>query len=60
MAPNLERMYECGDLLANIKDKSHAQVRFKVTVRVISSDSPCQNGNARFTTVHFKALSDQV
>ena len=26
MAPNLERMYECGDLLASIKDKSHGQV----------------------------------
>ena len=30
------------------------------TVSVISSDPPCKDGNARFTTVLLKALSDQV
>ena len=25
-APNLERMYECGDALANVKDKNFAEV----------------------------------
>ena len=29
------------------------------TVSVISSDNPCKNGNARFTTVPIKSLSDQ-
>ena len=24
--PNLERMYECGDALANVKDKNYAEV----------------------------------
>ena len=33
---------------------------FKVTVSVISSDPPCKDGNARFTTVPSKALFDQV
>ena len=28
------------------------------TVSVISRDSPCKDGNARFTTVPFKALSE--
>ena len=32
----------------------------KGTVSVISSDPPCKDGNARFTTVSLKALSDQV
>ena len=32
----------------------------KGTVSVISSDSPHKDVNARFTTVSFKALSDQV
>ena len=32
----------------------------KGTVSVISSDSPCKYGNARFTTVPLRALSDQV
>ena len=26
--PNLERMYECGDALANVKDKNYAEVIF--------------------------------
>ena len=33
---------------------------FKGTVRVISSDPSCKDGNARFTTVPFKAFSVQV
>jgi len=33
---------------------------FKGIVSVISSDPPCKDDNARFTTVHFKALPDQV
>ena len=32
----------------------------KGTVSVIWSDPPCKDGNARFTTVHIKALSDQA
>ena len=32
----------------------------KGTVSVISSDSPCKYGNAWFTTVQLRALSDQV
>ena len=31
-----------------------------VTVRVISSDPPCKDDNARFTTVTLEAFSDQV
>ena len=31
---------------------------FKVTLRVIPSDPSCKDGNARFTTVPFKAFSD--
>ena len=30
------------------------------TVNLISSDPPCKDGNARFTTVPFKDLSDQA
>jgi len=30
----------------------------KGTVSVISSDPPCKDGNARYTTVPLKALSD--
>ena len=30
----------------------------KGTVSVISSDPPCKDGNARFTTIPLKALSD--
>ena len=33
---------------------------FKWTVGLILSDPPCDDGNARFTTVHLKVLSDQV
>ena len=33
---------------------------FKGTIGVISSDSPCKDGNARFSRVHLKPLSDQV
>ena len=32
----------------------------KETVSVPSSDSPSKDGNARYSTVHLKALSDQV
>ena len=32
----------------------------KGTVSVISSDPPCKDDNARFSTVPLKALSDQV
>ena len=32
----------------------------KGTVRIISSDPPCKDGNAWFTKVPFKDLSDQV
>ena len=32
----------------------------KGTVSVISSNPPCKDGNARFTTVPLKALCDQV
>ena len=35
-------------------------VLVKRTVGVISSDPPCKDGNARFTTVPLKALSDQM
>ena len=35
-------------------------VIFKGTVSVTASDSPCKDGNARFTTKPFKALSIQV
>ena len=31
----------------------------KGTVRLISIDPPCKEGNAQFTTVPFKALPDQ-
>ena len=34
--------------------------KIKGTVSVISSDPPCKDGNARFTTVPLKALSDQI
>ena len=34
--------------------------RFKGTVSVISSKSPCRDYNARFTTVPINALSDQA
>jgi len=30
------------------------------TVRVISSDPPCNDGNFQFTSVPLKALSDQL
>ena len=33
--------------------------RFKGTVRVILSDSPCKDGNVGFTTVPLKPLTDQ-
>ena len=33
---------------------------FKGTVSLIPSDPLCKDGNARFTTVPLKALSDQV
>ena len=32
----------------------------KGTVSIISSDFPCKDGNARFTTDPLKAFSDQV
>ena len=32
----------------------------KGTVSLISSDPSCKDGNARFTTVTLKALSDQL
>ena len=32
----------------------------KGSISVISKDPPCKAGNARFTTVDLKALSDQV
>ena len=35
-------------------------VPFKETVSVISSDPSCKDGNARFTTIPLKPLSDQV
>ena len=37
-------------------DKSN----IKGTVSVISSDSPCKDGNPRFTTAPLKALSDKI
>ena len=33
---------------------------FKETVSVISNEPLCKNGDARFTTVTLKVLSDQV
>ena len=33
---------------------------FKGIVSVISSDPPCKDDNARFTTVPLKAVSDQI
>ena len=35
-------------------------VLLKRTVSVTSSDPPCKDDNARFTTVPLKALSDQM
>ena len=35
------------------------KIKFKGTVSVISSDSPCTDGNARFTPVLMKTLFDQ-
>ena len=34
--------------------------RFIMTVNSISTDPPCKNGNARFTTIPFETVSDQV
>ena len=39
---------------------SEKKSKFKGTVSLISSDPPCKDGNARFTTVTLKALSDQI
>ena len=36
------------------------EIKFKGTISENLSDPPCKNGNARFTTVHLKALYDQV
>ena len=36
------------------------QVLVKGTVRVILSDPSCKDGNAQFTTITLKALSNQV
>ena len=36
------------------------KIPLKGTVSVISSDPPWKDGNARFTTVHLKAYSDQL
>ena len=38
----------------------HENSSVQGTGSLISSDPPCKNGNARFTTVPFKNLSDQV
>ena len=35
----------------------HLLGQYKGIVRVILSDSPCKDGNARFKTVHLKHLS---
>ena len=37
-----------------------AALRLKGTIRVISSDPKCKNGNVPFTTVPLKNLADQV
>ena len=39
-------------------DLAYSCSSFKETVSVISSDPSCKDVNARFTTVHLKALSD--
>ena len=46
----------------NSKFKNSIKVcsQVKGTVSVIASDPPCKDGNVRFTTVPWKALSDQV
>ena len=42
------------------KENVNGNKMIKETVSVISCDPPCKVGNARFTTVSLKALSDQV
>ena len=35
-------------------------IKLKGTVSAILSDPPCKDGNAGFTTLPLKALSDQI
>ena len=42
----------------NIEIVMYSEISVKGTVRVISSDPPCKDGNVRFTTVPLKPLSD--
>ena len=58
----LERIFEeVGDFhIFKYLNVFKFNIKIKRTVSVISSDPSCTDGNARFTTVPFKALSDQV
>ena len=44
---------------ASIKVINKGTIMLKVIVRVILSDPPCRDGNARFTAIPLKPLSDQ-
>ena len=48
------------DLYPHISAKTSFPAFLKGTVSVISSNPLCKNGNARFTNLPLKALSDQV
>jgi len=48
------------DLYPHISAKTSFPAFLKGTVSVISRTPLCKNGNARFTTLPLKALSDQV
>ena len=52
---SLKKQKYCLYLIQTWSDKA-----FKGTVSVVLSDPPCKDGNAWFTTVPLKALSDQV
>ena len=49
-----------GDIFAMKETRLKANALLKRTVCECSSVSPCKDENVRFTTVHLKALSDQV
>jgi hypothetical protein len=60
MAPNLERMYECGDKLANIKDKSHAEhlSEYLEIIEGVKGDDQCKRLASQFIARFYSFYPD--
>jgi len=59
MSSSLSKILETGINVFKINYQTIKNTPFKGKLNVISNDPPCQDGNAPFTTVSLKTLSDQ-